>query len=53
MVTGQSISVPLDIASDMSLKDGYVRIRYSSYLASSTFLLVYNDSFSAAVSASM
>ena len=55
MVTEQSISVPLDIASDISLKDGYANIRYRScaYLASSTSLLVYIDSFCATVLASM
>ena len=51
MASGQSISLPLDIASDMSLKDGYVSIQYSSCacLASSTSLLVYIDSFCATV----
>ena len=30
MVTGQSTSVPVEIASDMSLIDGYTSIRESS-----------------------
>ena len=47
MITGQSISVPLDIASEMSLKDGNASIldSFLACLASSTSLLEYSDSF--------
>ena len=47
MVTRQSISVPLDIASVMSLKDGNASILESFliYFAASTSLLEYSDSF--------